>query len=139
MLCSRVRGSASPFWMVADLRAQERQAAEDWASGSAASRSASPSDVSPATITLAILLTDEELDAARHGEPAQVLPANTASPDGRPQLDGVIGWSRSLRGRRRRRWATEPQQIPSAGTWIWSSINGAQTWPNCPAAPAGCW
>jgi hypothetical protein len=21
------------------------------------------------------------------------------------------------RGRRRRRWATEPQQIPSAGTW----------------------
>ena len=34
--------------LVADLRAHERQAAEDWASGSAASRSASPSDVSPA-------------------------------------------------------------------------------------------
>src|ERR1019366_6908942 len=29
--------------------------------------------------------------AARHGEPAQVLPANTAPPDGRPRLDGVMG------------------------------------------------
>jgi hypothetical protein len=35
----------------------------------------------------------------------------------------VVGWRDRLesdpsRGRRRRRWATEPQQIPSAGTWI---------------------
>jgi hypothetical protein len=28
--------------------------------------------------------------AARHGEPAQVFPANTAAPDGRPRTDGVI-------------------------------------------------
>jgi hypothetical protein len=30
--------------------------------------------------------------AARHGEPTQVFPANAAAPDGRPRLDGVIGW-----------------------------------------------
>ena len=34
----------------------------------------------------------------------------------------AVGWrdrreSDPRRGRRRRRWATEPQQIPSAGTW----------------------
>jgi hypothetical protein len=58
-------------------------------------------------------------------------------PDGRPRLDGVIGWSRirAVAGGRRR-WATEPQQIPSAGTWIWSSISGASTWPICSATPA---
>jgi hypothetical protein len=74
-------------------------------------------DASQAAITLALLLTDEELDslggememekswgaedqvdafsqgpqpAARHGEPAQVFPANTAAPDGRPRMDGGI-------------------------------------------------
>src|ERR1035437_3653677 len=31
--------------------------------------------------------------AARHVEPNQVLPANTAPPDGRPRLDGVVGAS----------------------------------------------
>jgi len=72
---------------------------------------------SPAAITLAMLLTDEELDsleeragdgeiaglgrsggsnvaspqpAERHGEPAQVFPANAAPPGGRPRMDGVI-------------------------------------------------
>jgi hypothetical protein len=55
----------------------------------------------------------------------------------------AVGWrdrleSDARRGRRRSRWATEPQQIPSAGTWIWSSISAARTWPICPAAPAGC-
>jgi hypothetical protein len=39
-------------------------------------------------------------------------------------VTGVIGWSRSLRDKRRRRWATDPQQILSAGTWIWPSIKG---------------
>jgi hypothetical protein len=29
-------------------------------------------------------------------------------------MDGVICGSRSLSGKRRRRWASEPQQIPSA-------------------------
>jgi hypothetical protein len=38
--------------------------------------------------------------AARRGEPAQVFPANAAAPDGRPRLDGVICWSRSLGGKR---------------------------------------
>jgi hypothetical protein len=58
-------------------------------------------------------------------------------PDGRPRLDGVIGWSRirAVAGGHRR-WATEPQQIPSDGTWIWPSINGARAWPNCLAARA---
>jgi hypothetical protein len=32
--------------------------------------------------------------AARHSEPAQVFPANAAATDGRPRLDGVIGWCR---------------------------------------------
>jgi hypothetical protein len=32
--------------------------------------------------------------AARHGEPAQGLPADAAPPDGRPRLDGVICGSR---------------------------------------------
>jgi hypothetical protein len=77
-----------------------------------------PLDASPAATTLALLLTDEELDslekragdgeiagrgrpgrsdvaspqpAARHGEPAQVLPAHGAPADGRPRMDGVIG------------------------------------------------
>jgi hypothetical protein len=41
----------------------------------------------------------------------------------------AVGWRERLesdprRGRRRRRWATEPQEILSAGTWIWPSING---------------
>jgi hypothetical protein len=48
----------------------------------------------------------------------------------RPRRVTADGW-RDLRewdprrGSPRRRWATEPQQIPSAGTWIWPSINGA--------------
>jgi hypothetical protein len=57
--------------------------------------------------------------AARHGEPARIFPANAAAADGRPGLDGVICWSRirAVAGGRCRR-ATEPQQMPSAGTWI---------------------
>src|ERR1035437_1256130 len=77
-----------------------------------------PLDASPAAITLALLLTGEELGslekragdgeiarsgrpggaivastqpAARHGEPAQVFPANAAPADGRRRVDGVIG------------------------------------------------
>jgi hypothetical protein len=42
--------------------------------------------------------------------------ANVVAADGRPRMDVVICGSRSLRGKRRRRWATEPQQIPSAGS-----------------------
>jgi hypothetical protein len=75
---------------------------------------------SPAAITLALLLTGEELDslekragereiagrgrpggsdvaspqpAARHGEPAQVFPANAPAAERRPRVDGVIGGS----------------------------------------------
>jgi Transposase len=42
----------------------------------------------------------------------------------RPRVNGVICWSRSLRGKWWCRFGTEPQQILSAGTWIWPSING---------------
>jgi len=77
---------------------------------------------SPAAITPAMLFTTAELEdlekrslemersrlggrsggsdvaspqpAARHGEPAQVFPANASAPDGRPRMDGVICWSR---------------------------------------------
>jgi hypothetical protein len=127
---------------VAELRGK-RQTAEELGQWKTHHEERKPLDASPAAITLALLLTDEELDslekragdgeiagrgrpggsevaspqpAARHGEPARVFPANAAAADGRPRIDGVIGWS--LRGKRRRRWATEPQQIPSAGTWI---------------------
>jgi len=83
-------------------------------------------DASSAAITLAILLTDEELESlekragdeeiarggrsrgsdvaspqpAAHGEAAQVFPANAAAPDGRPRLTGVIcgSGSRAVRG-----------------------------------------
>jgi hypothetical protein len=41
---------------------------------------------------------------------------------------GGVGSAPPAGGRCRR--ATEPQQIPSAGTWIWPSTNGARTWPN---------
>jgi hypothetical protein len=74
----------------------------------------------PAAVTLAMLMTTAELEelekgagdgeiamggrpggssvatpqpTARHGEPAQVFPANAAPADGRPRVDGVIGWS----------------------------------------------
>jgi hypothetical protein len=112
--------------LVAELRSHERQAAEELEQEDGR-RGAQALRRIPAAITLALLLTDQELDSldkragdgeiamggrpgasdvaspqppARHGEPAQVLPANTAPPDGRPRLDVVIGWSGILRGKR---------------------------------------
>jgi hypothetical protein len=38
---------------------------------------------------------------ARHGEPAQVFPANAAPADGRPRMAGVIGYGRHPRRRQR--------------------------------------
>jgi hypothetical protein len=94
--------------LLAELRGHERQAAEElgqWKNCGGGARK--PTTPRGAAITLALLLTDEELDslekragdgeiarggrlggsdvaspqpAARHGEPAQVLPANTAYP-----------------------------------------------------------
>jgi hypothetical protein len=57
----------------------------------------------------------------------QVFPANAAAADGRPRRDGVICWSRmrAVAGGAAD-GPTEPQQIPSAGTWIWSWISGAR-------------
>jgi hypothetical protein len=88
----------------AELRGRERQAAEELGQWKTHREERTVIDVSPAAITLALLLTDEELDwlekggagdgeiamggrsggsevaspqaAARHGEPAQVFPAN---------------------------------------------------------------
>jgi hypothetical protein len=50
----------------------------------------------------------------------------------RPRQATAVGWrdrleSNPRRGRRRRRWASEPQQIPSAGTWTWPWTSGART------------
>jgi hypothetical protein len=93
---------------VAELRGRERHAEEleQWKTHH---EERWVIDASPAAIRRALLLTDQELDsmekragvgeiagrgrpggsdvgspqpAARHGEPAQVLPANTAAPDG---------------------------------------------------------
>src|SRR5450756_2470690 len=107
--------------LLAELRGHERQAAEELERWKTHHEERKVVDASPAAVTLALLLTDEELDslekragdgeiagrgrkggsdvaspqpAARHGEPAQVFPANAAAADGRPRLDGVIGWSR---------------------------------------------
>ena len=104
--------------LVAELRSHERQAAEELGQWKTHHEERKPLDASPAAITLALLLTDEELDslekragdgeiagrgrpggsdvaspqpAARHGEPAQVFAATAAAPDGRPRMDGVIG------------------------------------------------
>ena len=93
--------------LVADLRGHEQQAAEESERWIAHHEERKPLDASPAAITLALLLTDEELDsleksagdgeiarggrpggsnvaspqpAARHGEPAQGFPSN-AAPD----------------------------------------------------------
>ncbi|HEX7423058.1 MAG TPA: hypothetical protein VF311_04105 [Terriglobales bacterium] len=114
--------------LVADLRGHEQQAAEESERWIAHHEERKPLDASPAAITLALLLTDEELDsleksagdgeiarggrpggsnvaspqpAARRGQPAQESHANAAPPDGRPRVDGVIGLeSDPRRGRR---------------------------------------
>jgi hypothetical protein len=46
-------------------------------------------DASPAAITCRKPST-----ASAPREPAQVFPANAAAADGRPWMDGVMGWSR---------------------------------------------
>jgi hypothetical protein len=107
--------------LVAELRGHERQATEELGQWQTGVEERKVVDASPVAITLALLLTDEELDSlekrvgdgeiagrgrpggvevpspqpvARHGQPAQGFPANAAAADGRPRLDGVIGWSR---------------------------------------------
>jgi hypothetical protein len=102
-------GVVSP---VAELCAHEQQAAQEFGRWKTRAEERKPLDASPAAITLALLLTDEELDslekgagdgeiaghgrpggadvaspqpAARHGEPAQVFPANAVAADGRPR------------------------------------------------------
>jgi hypothetical protein len=102
--------------LLAELHGHERQAAEELERWKTHHEERKVVDASPAAVTLALLLTDEELDslekragdgeiagrgrkggsteaspqpAARHGEPAQVSPANVAAPDGRPRIDGV--------------------------------------------------
>jgi hypothetical protein len=94
--------------LVAELRGHERQAAEELEQWKTHHEERKVIDVtSPAAITLALLPTDEELDslakragdgeiagrgrpggsdvaspqpAGRHGQPAQVLPADAAAP-----------------------------------------------------------
>ena len=67
--------------LVAELRGHERQAAEELGQRKTRVEEHKPLDASPAAIK----------PAARHGEPAQVFPANAAPPNGRPRMDGVIG------------------------------------------------
>jgi hypothetical protein len=113
-----VRSDPGVVSLFAELRGHERQAAEELGQWKTGVEEPKPLDASPAAIALTLLLTDEELEkgggdgeiarggrpggsdvaspqpAAPHGEPAQVFPANTAAPDERPRMDGVIGWSR---------------------------------------------
>src|ERR1035437_6123698 len=115
------QGSASLFLMVAELRAQERQAAEELGQWKTRAEERKVIDASQAAITLAMLMAAEleEVEkragvgeiagrrrpggpdvaspqpAARRHDPAQVSPANAAAPDGRPRMDGVICWSGS--------------------------------------------
>jgi len=108
--------------LVAELHGHERQALEELEQWRTHHEERKPLDASPAAVTLALLLTDEDLDsleksagdgeiarggrpggsdeprlepAARHGEPTQVFPGNAAPPERRPRLDGVICGSRS--------------------------------------------
>ena len=76
--------------LVAERRGHERQAAEELGQGKTGVEERKPVDASPAAVK----------PAALHGEPAQVFPANAVAADGRPRLDGGIGRSRSLRGKR---------------------------------------
>jgi hypothetical protein len=119
------------------LRGHGRQAAEGLEQWKTVVEERKPLDASPAAITL--LLTGEELDslekgagdgktagrgrsgggdvaspqpAARHGEPAQVFPANGAAADG-ATADGWMGWSAGV------------GSIACAPTSIWSSTSGA--------------
>src|ERR1035437_756577 len=113
------QGSASLFLMVAELRAQERQAAEELGQWKTRAEERRVIDASQAAITLAMLMAAEleEVEkragvgeiagrrrpdgpdvaspqpAALHGEPARVFPANASAPERRPRLAGVIGWS----------------------------------------------
>jgi hypothetical protein len=111
--------------LVAELRGHERQAAEELRQWKAHVEERKPLDVSPAAVTRAMAMTTAELKelekgagdgeiarggrpggsdvaspqpAARHGEPAQVFPANAAPPGARPRMDGVICGCRSLPG-----------------------------------------
>jgi hypothetical protein len=66
--------------LVAELRGHERQAAGELGQWKTGIEEPKPLDASPSAIK----------PAARHGEPAQVLPANAAAANGRPGMDGVI-------------------------------------------------
>ena len=152
--------------LVAELRGHERQAAEEVGQWKTTSRSASPSALAfggqarPAAGRRGVGLVGEEGWSwrTRDGRTTRWIKCRKNSTGCAPwracpsiprqcrarRRATAVGWRERLesdlrRGKRRRRWATEPQQIPSAGTWIWSSINGGRTWLICPAAPAGCW
>jgi hypothetical protein len=146
--------------LVAERRGHERQPAEELSQWKA-------HNASPAAISLTLLLTDEELDslekgvgdgeiamggrpggsdvaspqpAARHSEPAQVFPANAAATDGRPRMDGVIGWSR-IRGEA---GGTEDVALPMRRDDPRSGLDlllnqRVADMADLPAAPAGCW
>jgi hypothetical protein len=55
------QGSASLFLMIAELRAQERQTAEELGQWKTGVEEPKPLDVSPAAITLAMILTRDQL------------------------------------------------------------------------------
>jgi hypothetical protein len=120
--CGLLKGPRGLYLMVAELRAQERQAAEEAGQGKTQGERDRPGEVARIfrSSTLgcrptrswtprgsgtagdeAIAGADDQVEqmsepstAARHGEPAQVFPADGAAADGRPRLDGAIGWSR---------------------------------------------
>ena len=87
--------------LLVELRAHERQAAEGLGQWKTHHEVRKVIDATPPAIK----------PAARHGEPAQVFPANAAPPDGRPRMDGVMGWSQ-IRGMAR---LTPEETIPRLG------------------------
>jgi len=93
-------------WRVAEQRGHERQAAEELGQGKTHGEERRVIEASPAAIK----------PAARHGEPAQVFPANAAAPDGRPRVvaSGSDGGSR-----------TDPVDgdfAPGIGRWRQSAV-----------------
>jgi hypothetical protein len=126
--------------MVADLRAQEPQAAEELGQWKTHHEERKVIDASQVAITCRKPST---ASAPRGACPS--IPANAVAADGRPRMDGRERLEsdprRSLRAVAGGAADGRPSlsRFPPLEPGIWPWISGAPTWSTCPAAPAGCW
>jgi|GEM_PF-1523582 len=101
--------------LVAELRDHERQAAEELGQWKTVVEEPKPSTRRRRQSDVA-----SPQPPARHGEPTQVFAANAVDADGRPRMDGVIGWSQIRAVAKecdarpisiRRRWYPSPRSL----------------------------